>query len=256
MRIHNWKRAEKGSFHHLHNGWIARLADALNAGLLPEPYYAGAEQVAAGREPDVLVMHREPLADVEEFDLGPVPSRGGGVLAEEAPPAVEVVQQADPAMTYPRRKNRIVIRHANKDQVVALVEIVSPGNKSSRAACGNLVTKLAQAMQHGVHVLLIDLLPPGPGDPDGLHARLWSEYAGEDFEPPAGKPLTLAAYRCADVVTAYVQPTATGEELIDMPLFFEPDRYVNAPLAATYAGAVAAMPKPWRRSLEATLQPR
>ena len=45
MPIHDWTKVDAGIFHHFHNGWITRLSDALNDGLLPKGYYALAEQV-------------------------------------------------------------------------------------------------------------------------------------------------------------------------------------------------------------------
>lgn len=57
MPIHDWSRVDSGIFHHLHLGWIARLNDRLNGGLLPEPYYALAEPVLGEAVPDVIALH-------------------------------------------------------------------------------------------------------------------------------------------------------------------------------------------------------
>ena len=252
MPIHDWTRAEPGSFHHMHNGWIGRLGDALNAGLLPEPYYAGAEQAAAGRVPDVLALERldDPeFAPEEEGRDGTAAGSGSGVLLADAPPRVAVVQESPADLALLRKKNRLVVRHADGNRVVALLEIVSPGNKSSRQEMNALTKKVLLAFRHGVHVLLIDLLPPGPGDRGGLHDRVWRDFAGEGFDAPPDRPLTLAAYRCNGGVTAYVEPTAIGLPLAEMPLFFEPGRYVSVPLEQAYAATVAAMPRPWRRAI-------
>ena len=40
---------------------------------------------------------------------------------------------------------------------------------------------------------------------------------------------------------------AVGRELIDMPLFLEPETYVNVPLEATYRGAYRGVPRKWIR---------
>ena len=41
----------------------------------------------------------------------------------------------------------------------------------------------------------------------------------------------------------YVEPTAVGRELLDMPLFLDPEVYVNVPLEATYQGAYRGVPR-------------
>ena len=99
-------------------------------------------------------------------------------------------------------------------------------------------------------MLIIDLLPPGRRDPHGIHAAIWDEIAGQEYIPPAGKPLTLAAYETALTVRAYVRPVAVGDALPEMPLFLEPNGCVQVPLEATYQTAFAAMPRRWRRVLE------
>ena len=257
MPIHDWTKVTAGTFHHLHHGWISRIADALNAGLLPSRYYALAEQASGDAVPDVLTLGRPspPHADdggtrfAERLPWDADP--GGTVAVAEAPPRVSVTEQASEAATLLRKKNRIVVRHASGDEVVALVEIVSPGNKGGRKAVGQFVDKVVAAVQQHVHVLVIDLFPPGPLDPQGMHGLVWQDLSANAFELPDGRPLTLAAYEADDGVTAYVEPTAVGREMPDMPLFLAPGRYVGVPLGATYDATYRAMPGRWREILEA-----
>jgi hypothetical protein len=44
MPVHDWPRVEAGIFHDFHVAWIGELRKSLNSGLLPEGYYALAEQ--------------------------------------------------------------------------------------------------------------------------------------------------------------------------------------------------------------------
>jgi hypothetical protein len=67
---------------------------------------------------------------------------------------------------------------------------------------------------------------------------------------PPGEPLTLAAYSDGPVKRAYVEPTAVGRELIDVPLFLGPELYVNVPLEATSRAAYRGVPRRWREVLE------
>ena len=141
------------------------------------------------------------------------------------------------------------IRHRTGDRVVALLEIVSPGNKEKRAAIDQFVEEAVAALSEGYHLLVLDLHPPGPGDPAGVHGAIWHRLGGA-YDPPAGKPLTLAAYAVSGPVTCYVEPTAVGTNLIDMPLFYDPGHYVNVPLERTYRAAYEGVPKRWKRVIE------
>jgi hypothetical protein len=49
---------------------------------------------------------------------------------------------------------------------------------------------------------------------------------------------------------AYVELVAVGDVLPQMPLFLDPDWYVNVPLEATYQAAYGGVPAFWRRVVE------
>jgi hypothetical protein len=51
-------------------------------------------------------------------------------------------------------------------------------------------------------------------------------------------------------VTAYVEPVAIGEALIEMPLFLAHEWYINVPLEPTYQAAYRGVPKRCRDVLE------
>src|SRR5438034_6226930 len=87
MPMHDWSRVDAGIFHDFHHAWIEEIKRVLNAGLLPEDYYALAEQHAAGFGPDVLTLQGSVN---DESESSPAPSSpGGGVLL--APPKVRVI---------------------------------------------------------------------------------------------------------------------------------------------------------------------
>ena len=60
MPVHDWTRVEAGIFHAFHVAWIPELQKTLNGGLLPEGYYALAEQHAGRAIADVLTLHASP----------------------------------------------------------------------------------------------------------------------------------------------------------------------------------------------------
>ena len=78
MPAHDWSRVAAGIFHHLHHSWIEEIQRALNSGLLPDDYYALAEQRAAGYGPDILTLQMNPgrlqSADAESRPMCPIVS--------------------------------------------------------------------------------------------------------------------------------------------------------------------------------------
>ena len=134
---------------------------------------------------------------------------------------------------------------------MALIEIVSPGNKDRRSHVEDFATKVVMSLRARLGVLVIDLFPPRRSAPDGMHAAIWEEFDAETYRPPADAPLVLAAYHVdADGPEALLEPTAVGRELTPMPLFLTADDYVLVPLEATYGQAWTAMPVRWRRVIE------
>jgi hypothetical protein len=238
MPIHDWSKVDAGIFHHFHGEWIRTVGHALNDGLLPPDYYALAEQVAVGVEPDVIAL-RDRSAD---------PTGGGGVLVAE--PKTRFTTELGSRL--PRKKNQVSVRHISDDKVVAVIEIVSPGNKDSKNSLRAFLTKTVDLLAKGVHLLVIDLLPPTPRDPHGLHAVLQEELAGTEFVPPADKPLTLASYQAIVPPKAYVEPVAVGDVLPDMPLFLIPGGHVLVPLEKTYQAAWQGVPTRWRKVIDPT----
>jgi hypothetical protein len=82
--------------------------------------------------------------------------------------------------------------------------------------------------------LIIDLFPPNPRNPQGIHKVIWDQVQEEAFELPSAKPLTLVAYSAGISKKAYVEPVAAGESLGEMPVFLDSATYILAPLEATY----------------------
>jgi hypothetical protein len=245
--IHDWTRVDAGLFHDFHQGWTVALCDSLNSGGLPPGYFALLEQPRRDPLPDFLILPLAPGAEEQ-------PSNGTVALAVAAAPPRTLLVRRHEADLYARKADRITVRHRHGD-VVAVIEILSPGNKASRAEFRSLVEKSADLIQQGVHLLVIDLFPPGPRDPQGLHKAIWDEFVEEDFELPPDKPLTLAAYDAGPPRVAYVEPVGVGDVLPEMPLFLKPEWYVPAPLEATYQAAWQVFPAPLKGLLEGPAPP-
>jgi hypothetical protein len=235
MPVHDWSRVNAGPVHHFHLNWISALCTHLNAGHLPAGYYALAEQVASDPIPDVITLKLKPKP------TEPLEATGGIALAV-SPPRTRFVAwaEADPYLT---KVNRVAIRDP-RGKLVSVIEIVSPGNKGSRAKFQDFVDKAVDFIRRGINVLVIDLLPPTKRDPQGIHKAIWDEIAEVPFELPPDKRLTLASYSAGLEQVAYVEPIAVGDILPEMPLFLEPEIYIPAPLESTYETTWSACPSP------------
>src|SRR5205085_12186105 len=95
MPVHDWTRVSDGTFHDFHYSWVLEIKRALKRGLLPEDYYVMAEQFGG--------------------DLG-----APDVLTHQA-----AGTQRD---SYARLQRTLVIRHTSNDRIVAMIEVLSPGN--------------------------------------------------------------------------------------------------------------------------------
>jgi hypothetical protein len=240
MPIHDWTRVDAGIFHAFHHDWITEISRALNRGLLPADYYALPEQIAGGLGPDVLTLRRPGNNGTQ-----PGGSPAGGIALALAPPRVRIRMHSE-ANRYAAKAKAVTIRHVSHHQVVAIVEILSPGNKNNQNGLNAFVRKAQEALAAGIHLLLVDLFPPSTRDPQGIHRAVWGEDCGPDYALPADKPLTCVAYIGGPSAEAFVEPVAVGNPLPEMPLFLTPDVYVSVPLEATYHSAFEGLPSYWR----------
>ena len=258
MPIHDWTRVDAGTWHAFHVSWISELQGALNDGILPEGYYAQAEQVIGPYGPDVLAMQSSgPKEAPSPNGMNGQNGAGGslhqpepgGIALATSPPQTQIQMKAR-IPDYTEKQRLIAIRHRRGDRVISLIELVSPGNKSSREKWNAFTGKALECIYEGYHLLLVDLFPPSPRDPDGLHVSLWSRLGFVSEPIPASDPLTLVSYALTPEITAYLEPTAVGKPLKEMPLFLSEDHYVNVPLENTYELAFRHMPKQFKALLQ------
>ena len=247
MPVHDWTQVDAGIFHDFHNAWTIEIRNALNGGLLPHGYYALTEQHTGDYIADVLALQTQGVEPET-----PISTTDGGVALAEAPPRV-TKKETLAKIRRPRYAQRsVAIRHVSGHRRVALIEIVSPGNKDRALHVTEFVAKAVDLLQHGIHLLLLDLLPPGRHDAQGMHGALWRRLAGraKRYDLPVEKPLTLSAYIAEVPLDAYINHLAVGEVLPEMPVFLKTDRYINVPLEATYQAAYQGAPAFWRKVLE------
>ncbi len=244
MPVHDWTRVDAGIFHDFHLGWIGELRTALNCGLLPPDFYALVEQHAGRKIPDLLALHA-----VSASGPPPAPATTGGLALAEAPPRVSRTVRL--RGSYRTLRRTLAIRHVSGHRLVAVLEIVSPGNKDRRKNVEAFAEKIAALLDAGINALLVDVFPPGTQDPRGMHGAV-KEMFGDDeqFQVPEDRPLTQVSYEAGPEIDAYLEYAAIGRPLPDMPLVFSEGRYINVPLESTYLAAYRGMPAFWCDVLE------
>jgi hypothetical protein len=243
MPVHDWTRVEAGIFHHFHHSWIEEISRALNRGLLPSDYYAMAEQVAGGLGPDVLTLQGP--ANGTQHGTPRVQRPGAGLALDTAPPKVRY-RITDEPKWYATKAKTVAVHHVSDHRVVAIVEIVSPGNKNTKSAFLAFVRKAEELMAAGIHLLIVDLFPPSVRDPEGIHPAIWGADDSGPFRFDPSKPLTCVSYLGGLGPQAFIEPVGVGDALTEMPLCLTPAEYVLVPLEATYQAAFAALPEFWQ----------
>jgi hypothetical protein len=235
-------------FHDFHQTWTVQIKTVLNTGLLPKGLTALVEQKAKDCQqwqPDVLAIESNRSREAQIDD-------GGGLIVLD-PPTTELVFRTDEQL-YSDRANRVVIKH-HMGKTVAVVELVSPGNKSSQHRINDFVQNVVDFIQSGVHILIVDLFPPTSRDPQGVHQLIWNELNDEQINLPADRNLVLAAYEAGAETVAYVQPVAVGLTLPIMPLFLASGKHIRLPLEKSYQMAWATCSEEFRTIVESGVLP-
>jgi hypothetical protein len=245
MPIHDWTRVDAGIFHAFHHGWIEEVARALNRGKLPREYYALPEQISGEYGPDVLTLQYPGGHEPRRKRRGRPAARFGAVAVESRLPKVRFHITDEPRW-YASKQKAVVVRHITGHRVVAVFEVVSSGNKNSKAAFEMFVRKAQDLIYSGIHLTLVDLYPPTRRDHEGIHPAVWGDDDADLFRFDKRKPLTCASYIGGASAQAFVEPVAVGDVLPDMPIFLTPFEYVEAPLEETYMAAFDALPDYWQ----------
>jgi hypothetical protein len=241
MPIHDWSRLDPGVFHDFHLIWVAEIRNLLNAEILPRPFYAHAEPVVGETEPDLITLQAH-LARSDAAEGVPDPSgrrllrddEAGGAVA--LAPCPVLVQEITPEL-YVRRARQIVIKDAwQGDSVVAVIEIVSRGNKTSHARVEQFVQKSEAFLERRIHVVIVDLHRPTPLVPLGFHSRIWEDFGHQAPRTPHDRPYSTVSYQVFEdgKLRAHFVPLQLNDPLPAMPVFVRPHEYVPVPLESTY----------------------
>src|ERR1700683_5373773 len=123
MPVHDWTRVSDGTFHDFHYSWLLEIKRALKRGLLPKGYYVMAEQIGGDLgAPDVLTLQAKGQKPGSDDSLS------GTATLTESPPVVHA-RATIARDSYARMQRTVVVRHTSDDRIVAMIEIMSAGNK-------------------------------------------------------------------------------------------------------------------------------
>ncbi len=184
MPMHDWTRVKAGTYHNFHYRWVAAIMDRLNAGLLPAGFFAMAEQINGRPETDVVTLQTGLRSN------RPPTSHGGVAMAPVRANTRFVLRLAPEQERYARKAHRIVIHH-ELGEVVAVIEIVSPGNKDRQHSLQTFASKAVDLLTQQVNLLVIDPFPPRPARPPGSSRsdlepddrRAFRAAPGQTFDP-------------------------------------------------------------------------
>ena len=162
MPLHRWPNT-RISWESFHTSWLVRLADHLNTDRLPTGFVARPTEHILGIGPDVLTL-REGSDAGSGQDIVTLPRADVEVrfTPNQAPQFVGVYSRYD------------------ETKLVAVVELISPGNKSRPATIDAFTGKCELLLTDGIHLVLVDLVdhairtnpkPPSLTLPKLLHPR-------------------------------------------------------------------------------------
>lgn len=162
MPMHDWTRVDAGVWHDFHGLWLYAIRHVLNHGVLPPGYRAMSEQILRPYEPDVLAFR--------QLDSDVAPEGGNVLTLTTSPPNVAVMTKAKPKRK-PRTTRRLVVRQIRGNRVVAVVELVSPGNRDNRRDYRGFVDKATAIIDSKIHFHFVDSFPPRRGSEMGFTLR-------------------------------------------------------------------------------------
>lgn len=245
--------ANVGPWEEFHFMWPARMVIHLRA-LLPDGYYAGPQAhmgshvaIDAGAcEENVLSSGRYTVDD-----------NGGGVATTAwAPPRPSVAVEVE-LPDYDEYAVRIYDERFDR-QLVAAIEIVSPGNKDRPESRSDFVAKCAALVRKGVAVSIVDLVTTKHFN---LYADLM-ELLGHDDPTLGDEPPAIYVGTCRwgpwgkrTLLQAWPQALTVGQPLPIVPLWLSEDRVVPFDLEISYQQASEDLDIPKKLRARAAAEP-
>jgi hypothetical protein len=217
------------SWESFHSNWATRIADAVNA-QLPAEFFAE-EHTHFGRvEIDVATFEHE----------RPAAHRNGSSVAV-AEPRVWAPTTADvtvPAV-FPDSFQVKVFNTTAGPTLVAVIELVSPGNKDRAEERRAFAVKSASYLHQGISLIIVDVVTNRGGNLHNETARTFSDdsrlmMTDADLYAVAYRPVLREERSEIDV---WMHRLAVGQSLPTLPLRLTGDLFVPVDLESTYTEA-------------------
>ena len=198
MPIHDWTRVKAGIFHDFHHGWISQLSRALNRGLLagrqykrdgraasPGARWTGRPHAGAAAVTTVDAAGRRRTGAAWRW------RRGRGRPRPASTPAWRKI-----GIRPAKGPRPPAVRHASEHNTGGDGSSSSlRATRRAESALSSFVRKAQEAMEAGIHLLIVDLFPPGrPGDPGGIHRVIWEDRTRGSRAAPGDAPRTCVPY--------------------------------------------------------------
>jgi hypothetical protein len=219
-RTHPWRG--------FHGAWAAAIARLLNAGVLPQGYYA------------VPFLDRDVPVEIDVAALREqevtAPADGSNTTQPWIPPAPGLAV----AVEWPGADNvRVEVLTDDGDpQLAAAVELVSPRNKDRPRARDEFAAKCADYLRRGCGLVVIDAVATRRAD---LRGDLLTAL-GVETEDAGPETLSATSYRpvgCDGEGQLLIWPAVLeiGQTLPTMPLWIGADAKVPLDLEASHKAA-------------------
>jgi hypothetical protein len=222
---HHWE-----SFH---SNWATRIADGIAPLLPPEFQVEEHTHAGPGFEIDVATYEAEAPAG-EKAATGP--ALATRAAPTYAPPAPDGTMPAVFLGTFEVR----VFSTAAGLTLVAVIELVSPGNKDRPAERRAFAAKCASYLTQGVSLIVVDIVTNRRANLHNDLMRLMEADAERDL--PDEVSLYAAAYRPvrredSAAIDIWLRPLAVGAPLPTLPLRLTGDFFVPVDFEAAYQEA-------------------
>lgn len=222
---HHWE-----SFH---SNWATRIADGIAALLPPGFQVEEHTHTGPGFEIDVATFE-------ETISAHDSASSGPALAMRAAPTYAPPVPDANMPAAFPDTFEVRLFSTAEGLTLVAVVELVSPGNKDRAAERRAFVAKCAGYLSQGVSLIVVDIVT-------NRHANLHNELmrfmeAAPDLDFPAGVSLYAVAYRPVrhgeqEEIDLWQRRLAVGAPLPTLPLRLTGDLFLPVDFEAAYQEA-------------------
>jgi hypothetical protein len=216
-----------------HSNWATRIADQLSEAL-PDDFRAEEHAKASGGVEIDVASYRRP--EVVDRNGSPDPNLTPEELASWVPPPPVGTMPA----LFPDTFEVRVIQLSGARQLVAAIELVSPGNKDRDEVRRAFATKVASYLHDGISIVVIDVVTDRRAN---LHNETMRLIGGsDDLLLPTEADLYAVAYRPAirqrqPVIDLWTATFSVGESLPTLPLRLTGELFVPVDFEASYTEA-------------------